>query len=99
MQSVDALEVGTVVVAVGLDDDEDVAAVANVPGTTVGEYEYETAFGSKSLAETWRGFDVDVNEPVVEVRFAKGWTADGDPATYSESTYGYPLSRLKPYND
>ena len=75
-----------------LSGDQSTAYVVGVAEKPAGEYEIETRNGTRTLAEYWRGYDerIDNDMPIVEVRYAEGFTLDGEPATYSETVYGYP---------
>lgn len=90
------LTVGDQVTVTGMDGEESEAVVCNDPLHTCATYTIERSSGQEvSLAEYWRGHDVDEDEAVVEIRYVKGVSVDGEPLTYSKGTYGFPISKVE----
>jgi hypothetical protein len=86
---------GTHVVVEGLDGERSDAVVVGYHDQPAGEHEIDTDRGSTTLAEYWRGHGVDVDEPVVAIRYAKGVSWQGTIETWSKSTYDFPASRVR----
>lgn len=80
----------------GLDGDRSDAVVVALPDTPAEEYQLDSNNGQgTTLAEYWRGYGDFAGSAVVEVRYVKGVTADGEPVTYSKSVYGFPVERCE----
>lgn len=83
---------GDHVIVENLDGEESDAVVVGYQDALAGEH---TVDGNKTIVEYWRGYDIDDDEPVVAIRYAKGVTWDGRVRTWSKSTYDYPQSAVK----
>lgn len=88
-------EAGDTVMVDSLDGDQSEAAVVEIANDTAGDYTIPTQHGERTLEEHWRGHGVSADEPVVRVRYVKGVTIDGNPASYSQTVYGIPISKVE----
>lgn len=86
---------GQHVIAEKLDGSQDDAVVVGYHDKVAGAFDLFADDDSRqatTLARYWG--DIEQNEPVVAVRFAKGVTWDGEIVSWSVGTYDFPESQL-----